>query len=127
MHRICRRLSDQRIIESQSGGGSLDALIANATSAGLVLAEHEFVTLEDAEFNTALAAQITAELPNADQREQLAKDAIQTGEGNVKTLKLLKAICVSNLAWRLNKAPADVTNPELAAERDRIAAIYKTL
>ncbi len=125
--RVCRRIADGRIIESQSGDGTMDALIGNAQAAGLVLVEHEFLTLDDAEFGVALNAQIASEAPDADQREQAAKDAIQFGEGNIRMLKLLKAICVSNLAYRLNKAPGAVTNPELATERDRIAAIYRNL
>lgn len=41
--------------------------------------------------------------------------------------KMFKAKCISDLAFRLGKAPGALTALELQAERDRIAAIYKAL
>ena len=41
--------------------------------------------------------------------------------------KLFRAKCISDLAFRLGKAPGALTGAELSAERDRIAAIYKAL
>lgn len=41
--------------------------------------------------------------------------------------KVFRAKCISDLAFRLGKAPGALTAPELAAERDRIAAIFKAL
>lgn len=41
--------------------------------------------------------------------------------------KLFRAKCVSDLAFRLGKAPGQLTGAELTAERDRLAAIYRAL
>lgn len=46
---------------------------------------------------------------------------------NLDPYKLLKAKFISDLAHRLGKAPGALTGAELAAERNRIAAIYKAL
>lgn len=40
---------------------------------------------------------------------------------------MLKAKAISDLAWRLGKAPGALTAAEIAAERTRILNIYKTL
>jgi hypothetical protein len=132
MVRVCRRKSDGRIVESQSGDGGtngLAVLVQNATNAGLVLADYDFLLLDDAVFAADLAAQIAAEsaLTQA-QHEEEARRAVDTCDSTrVNAQRLFKAKCISDLAFRLNKAPGALTAGELSAERDRIAAIYKAL
>ena len=41
--------------------------------------------------------------------------------------KKFRAKCLSDLAFRLNKAPGSVTIAEIDNERDRLAAIYRAL
>lgn len=41
--------------------------------------------------------------------------------------RLFRAKCISDLAFRLGKGPGQLTQAEIAAERDRLAAIYKAL
>lgn len=50
-------------------------------------------------------------------------DAAQQFDGN----KVMRAKAISDLAWRLGKAPGSLTAPEIAAERLRIITIYKSL
>lgn len=50
-------------------------------------------------------------------------DAAQSYDGN----KALRAKGISDLAWRLGKAPSALTAGEIAAERTRIMNIYKAL
>lgn len=63
----------------------------------------------------------------ADQKEEDAKEALNGGVPQIDILRLLKAKFVSDLAWRLGKAPGALTGAELTAERNRIAAIYKAI
>lgn len=53
--------------------------------------------------------------------------ALSGGTASVDPGKVIKAKFISDLAFRLGKAPGALTNGELTAERNRIAAIYKTL
>jgi len=62
-----------------------------------------------------------------EQLEVAAIAALNGGEGSVNVLKLLKAKFISDLAFRLNKAPGSLTTIELQNERARIASIYKNL
>jgi hypothetical protein len=41
--------------------------------------------------------------------------------------KIFKAKCLSDLAFRLGKPPGQLTAAEIAAERDRLVAIYKNI
>lgn len=59
--------------------------------------------------------------------EQQALLALNGGSSSINLQKLVKATVISDLAFRLGKAPGALTGPELLAERSRIAAIYKTL
>jgi hypothetical protein len=64
----------------------------------------------------------------ADEAEDACKAALLNGVSlGLDLRKLIKAKFVSDLAFRLGKAPGALTNAELQAERDRIAAIYKNL
>lgn len=66
--------------------------------------------------------------PTADELEAEVQAALNGGSGpHIDMTKLLKAKFVSDLAWRLGKAPGALTGAELTAERNRIAAIYKAL
>lgn len=66
--------------------------------------------------------------PTPDQIEAQVQAALNGGTAqHLDPFKLLKAMFVSNLAHRLGKAPGALTGPELTAERNRIAAIYKAL
>jgi hypothetical protein len=58
--------------------------------------------------------------PTAEELEQQCREAFNRD-------KLFRAKCISDLAFRLGKAPGQLSAAELAAERDRIAAIYKAL
>ncbi len=50
------------------------------------------------------------------------------GGGSAPDLRrVLKAKMISDLAFRLGKAPGALTSGEIAAERNRIAAIYKAI
>jgi hypothetical protein len=59
--------------------------------------------------------------------EAAAIAALNGGGLPINLTKLLKAKFVSDLAFRLGKAPAALTGSDLTAERNRIAAIYKNL
>jgi len=63
----------------------------------------------------------------AEQHEQDALSALNGGGAPINMLRLMKAKFISDLAWRIGKAPGALTNAELNAERSRIAAIYKAL
>jgi hypothetical protein len=62
--RVCYRLSDNRIIESQSGGDEdgLAVLVANAAAAGYAANEISVVVVPDDEFAIQMQAQIDADL-----------------------------------------------------------------
>lgn len=44
-----------------------------------------------------------------------------------EAMKLFRAKCISDLAFRLGKPPGQLTVEEIRAERDRLVAIYKAL
>lgn len=58
--------------------------------------------------------------PTPEQLEEECRVAFQAD-------KRFRAKCISDLAFRLGKPPGQLTAAEIAAERDRIAAIYKAL
>lgn len=66
-------------------------------------------------------------LPTPEELEADALAALNGGAKRVDMMKLLKAKFISDLAWRLGKAPGTLTALEIAAERQRIANIYKAL
>lgn len=63
-----------------------------------------------------------------DQLEAICQ-AWLNGVGNpaIDPRKVFKAKLISDLAFRLGVAPGALTGPQLLAERNRIAAIYKAL
>lgn len=63
----------------------------------------------------------------ADDFEAVCQNALGGGDSRIDMRRLLKAKFISDLAWRLGKAPGSLTAQELLAERNRIAAIYKNL
>lgn len=63
--------------------------------------------------------------PTPDNLESYALRALN-GSAD-KVLKLIKAVVISNLAFRLGKPPSQLTQTELTNERQRIATIYKNL
>lgn len=65
--------------------------------------------------------------PTADQLEEQCKQALNGGAGPIDLRKLIKAKFISDLAFRLGKAPGALTAGELTTERNRLAAIYKAL
>lgn len=66
--------------------------------------------------------------PTADQIEAQVQAVLNGGSAqHLDPFKLLKAKFISDLAFRLGKAPGSLTGAELTAERNRIAAIYKAL
>lgn len=69
-----------------------------------------------------IAAKSAGEIA-AGQTAVIDADAAQQFDG----AKMLKAKGLSDLAWRLGKAPGALTPAEIAAERTRIIAIYKAL
>lgn len=55
-------------------------------------------------------------------------DAMKTNRATTEfEAKFFKAKCISDLAFRLGKPPGQLTAAEIAAERDRLIAIYKQL
>ena len=77
--------------------------------------------------NAPLDADSPPPPPTADELEADAKSALNGGSNRIDYQKLIKAKMISDLAHRLGKTPASLTAAELLAERNRIAAIYKTL
>lgn len=65
--------------------------------------------------------------PTPDELEAAALAALNGGGGLIDLGKLLKAKFISDLAFRLGVAPIALTPAQLAAERQRIANIYKAL
>jgi hypothetical protein len=66
--------------------------------------------------------------PTPEELEAEVVTLLNGGDGpRIDWRKLIKAKFISDLAFRLGKAPGQLTNQELAAERNRIAAIYKAL
>lgn len=66
--------------------------------------------------------------PTPDQIESQVQALLNSGTGpDIDWPKLIKAKFISDLAWRLGVAPGALTGPQLTAERNRIAAIYKAL
>ena len=64
--RICTRLSDNRIIESQSNdNASLETLKANATSAGYAPHEVTVSVIPDADFRQLMSAQTASDIASA--------------------------------------------------------------
>lgn len=63
--------------------------------------------------------------PTADDHEAIIKDFFTRAPDRM--IRLLKAKCISDLAFRLGKLPGQVTSAELIAERDRISQIYRNL
>lgn len=64
--------------------------------------------------------------PTPEELEAQAVAALNGG-GGFDMRKLFKAKFISDLAFRLGKAPGALTGAEITAERNRIAAIYKAL
>lgn len=66
--------------------------------------------------------------PSAEELEAEVVALLNGGDGpRVDWRRLMKAKFISDLAHRLGKAPGQLTAQELAAERSRVAAIYKAL
>lgn len=63
----------------------------------------------------------------AEQLEEDARQALNGAAGTIDLYKLIKAKVISDEAYRLGKAPGQLTAAELLAIRNRIAAIYKAL
>lgn len=63
----------------------------------------------------------------ADEHEQIAAGALNGGDYRADLMRLLKAKFISDLAFRLGKAPGALTPAELQAERTRIANIYRNI
>lgn len=82
----------------------------------------------DAVLVAFLAAPEPTPLSTAEQSEADCQAALNDGANfHMDFRKLIKAKFISDLAFRLGKAPGALTAGELTAERNRIAAIYKTL
>ena len=88
-----------------------------------------FAEAEEAERDADEVANVEAsQPPTADEIEAQVQAALNSGKGpHLDPFKLLKAKFISDLAFRLGKAPGALTGAELTAERNRIAAIYKAL
>ncbi len=85
--------------------------------------------LKIVEFPGSIPTQAEQDQWTAEYEAYLASDAprIETAQREFDAMKLFKAKCISDLAFRLGKAPGALTAAEIAAERDRIVAIYKAL
>lgn len=133
------QLSDLKALEEL---GSLPSLASQTAAAEALLASEgrpfatrdgKYVILatdnEMAEAIAARDAEIAAQalLNHPDTHEANALAALDGGGRNIDISRLLKAKFVSDLAFRLGKAPGALTGAELSAERNRIAAIYKAL
>lgn len=62
-----------------------------------------------------------------DAEARKAIDADPAVQPNIDLFKLIRAKAISDLAFRLGVAPGALTGAQLAAERNRIAAIYAAL
>jgi hypothetical protein len=80
-----------------------------------VLAE-EFLSDDHAD----VIAYLNPPAPTPEELEQSARNQFNRD-------KLFRAKCLSDLAFRLAKPPGQLTLAEIAAERDRLAAIYRAL
>lgn len=69
----------------------------------------------------------TSDPRNSNELEADCQGYLNGGASQIDPRKVMKAKFISDLAFRLGKAPGALTNAELLAERNRIAAIYKTL
>lgn len=89
----------------------------------------EEVELTPAEVAAAQALKAAEDAANhPDQLEAEVAAMLNGGNGpRIDWKKLIKAKVISDLAFRLGKAPGTLTGAELNAERNRIAAIYKAL
>lgn len=81
------------------------------------------------EFPGGIPSQADQDTWTAEYEAYLASDApkIEAAQRDFEVMKLFKAKCISDLAFRLGKAPGALTAGEISAERDRLAAIYKAL
>lgn len=84
---------------------------------GAVVSEHVDGGLR---YSTVAGALIGVVDDSQADKETAARAAI---DGDKKFL----AKCISDLAFRLSKAPSALSAAEILAERDRIAAIYKDM
>ena len=126
--RICTRISTGKIIEMQSSA-TAGTLIANAVAHGIAADDllEEVVTPADYKARMDIQEPPPAP-PTADELEIEVQQLLNGDDGvHIEWRKLLKAKFVSDLAWRLGVAPTALTGPQLVAERNRIAAIYKAL
>lgn len=118
----------------------LSAKWANAENSAAVLQTQELGavavsadrTVEWAQFQAWIAgggvpsAYQAPAAPTQQELEDQCKAGLN-GTGGIDVLKALRAKVVSDEAYRLNKAPGDLTAAERQAIRNRIAAIYKAL
>ena len=84
---------------------------------------------EEAQAAISLAAD-NAAIAAANHPDQLETDCtnyLNGGGGKIDARKVLKAKFISDLAFRLGVAPGALTAQQLLNERNRIAAIYKSL
>jgi hypothetical protein len=84
--------------------------------------------IELADNDPQVVAFLNPPAPTANDKEAWARAALDASSaGSFDSMKLIKAKTISDLAFRLGKAPGALTAAEIQAERDRIAAIYKAL
>jgi hypothetical protein len=84
--------------------------------------------VELADTDPQVVAFLNPPAPTANDKEAWARASLDSANaGAFDSMKLIKAKAISDLAFRLAKAPGALTAAEIQAERDRIAAIYKAL
>ena len=72
-------------------------------------------------------AEVDAILSPVIDHDAECRKALDAEPANVNRFKLIKAKAISDLAFRLGVAPGALTGTQIAAERNRIAAIYAAL
>lgn len=88
-------------------------------------------TERDSYVSGAVVKQVLPQAVPADSQETSLLAALAAPAnpsfGGIDLLKLVKALAISNEAFRLGKLPGALTGAELTAMRNRLAAIYKAL
>lgn len=127
-NRIVSRLDWADTLEAlQSRVAALkEARAAHALTEGVPAPRDEFLVESLADFDGEFEL-APLPLPPEPPKVYTQAELEAMGRERLDSDKLFKAKLISDLAFRLGKAPGTLTVAELTAERDRIAAIFKVL